>query len=70
MAADRSIEFDFDRIDALIAEEEAALEPKHEASIAYRTVAQRYVAGGVASSRAISSSIFARSNSICVVAAI
>ena len=50
MAADRSIEFDFDRIDALIAEEEAALEPKHEASIAYRTVAQRYVAGGVASS--------------------
>src|SRR5438477_116828 len=50
MAADRSIEFDFDRIDALIVEEEAALEPKHEASVAYRTVAERYVAGGVASS--------------------
>jgi len=50
MAADRSIEFDFDRIDGLIAEEEAALEPKHKASIAYRTIAERYIAGGVASS--------------------
>src|SRR5438876_4991876 len=50
MTADRSIEFDFDRIDALIAEEETALEPKHEASVAYRAVAERYVAGGVASS--------------------
>ncbi len=42
--------FDLDRIDALIAAEEAALEPKHGASIAYRAVAERTVAGGVASS--------------------
>ncbi len=50
MAADRQIDFDLDRIDALIADEEAALEPKHRASIAYRAVAERFVAGGVASS--------------------
>jgi glutamate-1-semialdehyde 2,1-aminomutase len=42
--------FDLDRIDALIAQEEAALEPKHRASIAYREIAERTVAGGVASS--------------------
>ncbi len=34
MGADRQIDFDLDRIDALIADEEAALEPKHRASIA------------------------------------
>ena len=43
-------EFDLDRVDQLIAEEEAKLEPKHRASIAYRQVANRHVAGGVASS--------------------
>jgi glutamate-1-semialdehyde 2,1-aminomutase len=43
-------EFDLDRVDQLIAEEEAKLEPKHRASIAYREVADRHVAGGVASS--------------------
>src|SRR5512132_1891208 len=50
MAADRSVDLDLNRIDALIAEEEAALEPKHRASIAYRAIAERFIAGGVASS--------------------
>ena len=50
MAVQDPIEFDFDRIDALIEREEAELEPKQRASIAYREVADRYVAGGVASS--------------------
>ncbi len=50
MAVQDPIEFDFDRIDALIEREEAELEPKRQASIAYRKVADRYVAGGVASS--------------------
>jgi glutamate-1-semialdehyde 2,1-aminomutase len=50
MAAQTQIEFDLDRIDELIAGEEAVLEPKHRASIEYRAVADRYVAGGVASS--------------------
>jgi glutamate-1-semialdehyde 2,1-aminomutase len=50
MAVQDPIEFDFDRIDALIEREEAELEPKRQASIAYREVADRYVAGGVASS--------------------
>jgi glutamate-1-semialdehyde 2,1-aminomutase len=43
-------EFDLDLFDQLIAEEEAKLEPKHRASIDYRKTAERYVAGGVASS--------------------
>jgi glutamate-1-semialdehyde 2,1-aminomutase len=43
-------EFDLERIDALIEQEEEALEPKHRASIEYREVAERFVAGGVASS--------------------
>ncbi|HTG46894.1 MAG TPA: aspartate aminotransferase family protein [Actinomycetota bacterium] len=42
--------FDLDRVDQLIADEEAKLEPKHRASIEYRAIADRYVAGGVASS--------------------
>jgi glutamate-1-semialdehyde 2,1-aminomutase len=50
MAGKDPIEFDLDRIDALIAAEEAALEPKHRASIEYREVAERHVTGGVASS--------------------
>ena len=37
------------QIDELIAAEEAALEPRHRASIAYREIAERHVAGGVAS---------------------
>ncbi|MGZ8599672.1 MAG: aspartate aminotransferase family protein [Actinomycetota bacterium] len=50
MAIEQVIELDLERIDRLIADEEAALEPKHRASLAYRTVAERTVAGGVASS--------------------
>ena len=50
MAAQDPIEFDLERIDQLIAQEEATLEPKHRASIEYRAIADRYVAGGVASS--------------------
>ena len=50
MAPRPTAELDLDRVDALIAEEEAALEPKHRASIAYRKEAERHVAGGVASS--------------------
>src|SRR3954470_11756168 len=38
------------KIDELIAKEEAVLEPRHKESIAYREVADRHVAGGVASS--------------------
>jgi glutamate-1-semialdehyde 2,1-aminomutase len=44
------VEFDLDLIDSLIEREEAALAPTRSASIAYREVADRYVAGGVASS--------------------
>ena len=44
------VQFDLDGIDKLIQDEEAKLEPKHRASIAYREVAGRHVAGGVASS--------------------
>ncbi|MDH5224883.1 MAG: aspartate aminotransferase family protein [Actinomycetota bacterium] len=43
-------EFDLEVIDALIVREEATLEPNRQASIAYRAKADRYVAGGVASS--------------------
>ncbi|MGZ4133032.1 MAG: aspartate aminotransferase family protein [Actinomycetota bacterium] len=43
-------EFDLGKVDELIAREEAALEPKHRASIEYRAIAERHVAGGVASS--------------------
>ena len=46
MAVKETIEFDLDLIDRLIADEEATLEPKHRASIEYRTVAERHVAGG------------------------
>ena len=44
------IEFDLDLIGNLIEREEAALEPTRRASIAYRRTAERFVAGGVASS--------------------
>jgi glutamate-1-semialdehyde 2,1-aminomutase len=50
MAVRDAIEFDLDLIQELIAREEAELEPKHRASIEYRAVAERHVAGGVASS--------------------
>ena len=50
VAVAETIEFDLDLIDRLIADEEATLEPKHRASIEYRDVAARHVAGGVASS--------------------
>ena len=50
MSVTDPIEFDLDRIDALIAKEEAVLEPKHRASIEYRKTAERTIAGGVASS--------------------
>jgi glutamate-1-semialdehyde 2,1-aminomutase len=43
-------EFDLGKIDELIAQEEAVLEPRHKESIAYREIADRHVAGGVASS--------------------
>ena len=45
-----AIELDLERIDHLISEEEARLAPKHRASIDYRALAERTVAGGVASS--------------------
>ena len=50
MVVNETIDIDLDRIDTLIEEEEAKLEPKHRASIAYRKVAERTIAGGVASS--------------------
>ncbi len=50
MVVNETIDIDLDRIDTLIEEEEAKLEPKHRASIAYREVAERTIAGGVASS--------------------
>jgi glutamate-1-semialdehyde 2,1-aminomutase len=50
MVVSETIALDLDRVDALIGAEEAKLEPKHRASIEYRKVAERTVAGGVASS--------------------
>jgi glutamate-1-semialdehyde 2,1-aminomutase len=50
MSSTETVQFDLDRVDDLIAREEAALEPKHRASIEYRKTAARHVAGGVASS--------------------
>jgi glutamate-1-semialdehyde 2,1-aminomutase len=50
VALKETIEFDLELVDDLIRREEAALEPKHRASIEYREVAARHVTGGVASS--------------------
>jgi glutamate-1-semialdehyde 2,1-aminomutase len=50
MAVRESIDIDLDKVDQLIIEQEATLEPKHRASIEYREIARRHVAGGVASS--------------------
>ena len=48
MVVNETIEIDLDRVDALIEEEEAKLEPKHRASIAYLEIAERTIVGGVA----------------------
>ena len=50
MAVRETVAFDLEKVDRLIEEEEAALEPKHRASLEYRKTAERFVAGGVASS--------------------
>ncbi|HEX9123516.1 MAG TPA: aspartate aminotransferase family protein [Actinomycetota bacterium] len=50
MAVRETIEFDLALVDHLIEEEEAKLAPKHRESIAYKQVARRTIAGGVASS--------------------
>ena len=50
MSVRESVGFDLERIDRLIEEEEAELEPKHRASIAYKQTAAKTIAGGVASS--------------------
>ena len=50
MSVRETVDLDLELIDRLIEEEEARLEPKHPASIAYKSVAARTVAGGVASS--------------------
>ena len=50
MSVRETVDLDLGLIDRLIQDEEAKLEPKHPASIAYKAVAGRTVAGGVASS--------------------
>jgi glutamate-1-semialdehyde 2,1-aminomutase len=50
MSVQETVELDLELIDRLIEDEEGKLEPKHPASIAYKKVAARTVAGGVASS--------------------
>jgi glutamate-1-semialdehyde 2,1-aminomutase len=50
MSVRETVELDLERIDHLIEDEESKLEPKHRASIEYKGVAARTVAGGVASS--------------------
>jgi glutamate-1-semialdehyde 2,1-aminomutase len=50
MAVRETIEIDLERVGHLVADEEARLEPRHRASIEYRKVAERTIAGGVASS--------------------
>jgi glutamate-1-semialdehyde 2,1-aminomutase len=50
MAVQEPTEFNLERFDELIVQEEASLQTKHQASIAYHQVAERFVAGGVASS--------------------
>ena len=47
MAVRESVEIDLDRVDRLIQEREAELEPKHRAPIAYRETARRHVADPV-----------------------
>ncbi len=50
MSVRESAEVDLGRVDELIEREETALEPKHRASIEYKQVVAKTVAGGVASS--------------------
>jgi glutamate-1-semialdehyde 2,1-aminomutase len=50
MSVRERVELDLERVDRLIEQEEATLEPKHRASIEYKARAARTVAGGVASS--------------------
>ena len=50
MAVRETTEFDLAKVDELIAREEAALEPRHRASIALRREVEAHLAGGVASS--------------------
>src|SRR5918996_383834 len=50
VAVRETVDIDLELVDRLIRDEEAALEPKHRASLEYRAVAERTVAGGVASS--------------------
>ena len=50
MAVRETVAIDLEKVDRLIEQEEAKLEPKHRASLEYRKTAERHVAGGVASS--------------------
>jgi glutamate-1-semialdehyde 2,1-aminomutase len=50
MAVRETVEIDLDRVDRLIEQEEAALEPKHRRSIEYQKEAMRRLPGGVSSS--------------------
>ena len=50
MSVRETVELDLERIDHLIGEEEVKLEPRHRASIEYRRIVAKTVAGGVASS--------------------
>jgi glutamate-1-semialdehyde 2,1-aminomutase len=50
MAVRETVDLDLERVDRLIADEEAELEPKHRASIELKRHVARTVAGGVASS--------------------
>src|SRR4051812_579653 len=50
MAVRETVEIDLDRVDRLIDQEEAALEPKHRRAIEYQEEAMRRLRGGVSSS--------------------
>ncbi len=50
MAVRETTQIDLEKVDRLIEEQEAKLEPKHRASIEYREKVREHVAGGVASS--------------------
>ena len=50
MAVTETLQIDLDLVDQLIRREEAELEPKHRASIGYRSKASEHVTDGVASS--------------------
>src|ERR671910_391019 len=50
VAVRETMDIDLELVARVIEQEEAALEPKHRASLEYRAIAERTVAGGVASS--------------------